>query len=173
MPPSPNCSNSLSQTLSIRTLGYAPPERWRSCMLCGGFIRTLSTRGSKLMFSSSSWRASWLVRALIAVGLAIIGVGLVWAALARPSTPNAATDPAPNDHSMPSTSATVSQPTSEPSTAPADQADLRDQTTGLVLPESDPVDVSIPKTGVQSRLVNLGLDTDGTMDVPQNPARAG
>jgi hypothetical protein len=124
------------------------------------------------MFSSSSWRASWLVRALIAVGLAIIGVGLVWAALARPSTPDAATDPAPNDHSTSSTSSSAPPPPSERPTAGADQTDLRDKTTGLVLPESDPIAVSIPRIGVRSTLVDLGLD-DGVMEVPQDPARAG
>ena len=50
---------------------------------------------------------------------------------------------------------------------------LRDQTKGLVLPESHPVAVSIPKLGVQSRLVDLGLDADGAMEVPQDPAGAG
>jgi sortase (surface protein transpeptidase) len=125
------------------------------------------------MFSSSSWRASWLVRALIAVGLAIIGVVLVWAALARPSTSDATADPAPDDRSMPSTSSSAPQPTSERPSAGADQTDLRDKTTGLVLPESDPMAVSIPRIGVRSTLVDLRLDKDGAMEVPQNPARAG
>jgi sortase (surface protein transpeptidase) len=129
-------------------------------------------RGSKPMFSSSSWHASRLVRALIAVGLAIIGAALIWAALARPSTPDPALAPAPDDHSIPSTSPSAAQPTPERPTAGADQTDLRDQTTGLVLPESDPVSVSIPRIGVRSRLVELGLK-DGAMKVPQNPARAG
>jgi hypothetical protein len=128
-------------------------------------------RGSKLMGGSSSWHASRLVRALIAVGLAILGAVLVWAALARPSTPDSALAPAPNGHSMPSTSPSAPQPTTERPTAGADQ-DVRDQITGLVLPESEPVAVSIPRIGVRSRLVDLGLD-DGAMEVPQNPARAG
>ena len=50
---------------------------------------------------------------------------------------------------------------------------VRDQITGLVLPESHPVAVSIPKLGVRSTLVDLGLDRDGAMEVPQDPARAG
>ena len=125
------------------------------------------------MFGSSSWNPSRLVRALIAVGLAILGAVLVWAALARPSSPDAALPPAPNDHSMPSISPSAPQPTHERPTAGADQTDLRDQTTGLVLPESDPVAISIPRIGVQSRLVHLGIDADGAMEVPQDPARAG
>jgi hypothetical protein len=136
-------------------------------------VPTLSMRGSKLMFSSSSWNPSRPLRALIAVGLAVIGAVLVWAALARPSTPEPALAPAPNDQSVPSTSTSARQPTAERTTAGAGQTDLRDQTTGLVLPESDPVAISIPRIGVQSRLVDLGLDADGAMEVPQDPARAG
>jgi sortase (surface protein transpeptidase) len=125
------------------------------------------------MFGSSSWNPSRPVRALIAVGLAIIGAALVWAALARPSTPEPALAPAPNDQSMRSTSSSASQPTPERPTAGADQTDLRDQTKGLVLPESEPVAVSIPRIGVQSTLVELGRDTHGAMEVPGDPARAG
>ena len=50
---------------------------------------------------------------------------------------------------------------------------MRDQITGPVLPESDPVAVSIPRLGVRSALVDLGLDGDGALEVPQDPARAG
>jgi sortase (surface protein transpeptidase) len=125
------------------------------------------------MFASSSWNSSRRLRALIAVGLAIIGAVLVWAALARPLSPDAALVPAPIDHSVPSRSPSASQPTPQRPTAGADQTDLRDQTTGLVLPESDPVAVSIPRIGVRSRLVDLGLDRDGAMEVPQDPALAG
>jgi sortase (surface protein transpeptidase) len=134
--------------------------------------RPLFMRGSKLMFGSSSWNPSRPVRALIAVGLATIGAVLVWAALARASTPEPALAPAPNEQSMPSTSSSAPQPTPERPTAGADKTDLRDQTKGLVLPESEPVAVSIPKIGVQSRLVRLGLQADGTMDLP-DPAVAG
>jgi Sortase domain len=125
------------------------------------------------MFSSSSGHASRLVRGLIAVGLAIIGAALIWAALARPSTPDPALAPAPDDHSIPSTSPSAPQPTPERPTAGADQTDLRDQTTGLVLPESDPVSVSIPRIGVRSTLVELGLNGKGAMEVPQDPADPG
>jgi sortase (surface protein transpeptidase) len=43
----------------------------------------------------------------------------------------------------------------------------------VVLPQSHPVAVSIPILGVRSRLVDLRLGSDGAMEVPQNPARAG
>ena len=51
--------------------------------------------------------------------------------------------------------------------------DLRDRITGPVLPESDPVTVSIPRIGARSGLVDLGLEADGAMAVPDDPARAG
>jgi sortase (surface protein transpeptidase) len=65
-----------------------------------------------------------------------------------------------------------SEPTPERSTAGADQDDVRDKIAGLVLPESDPVAVSIPEIGVQSRLVKLGQDDKGEMETPA-PAVAG
>jgi sortase (surface protein transpeptidase) len=137
-----------------------------------GLSGPLSTRGSKLIFNSFSWHPSRLVKALIAVALGIIGAGLVWAALSRP-TPDSALAPAPNGHSTPSTSPSAPRPAPERPTAGADQTDLRDQTKGLVLPESDPVALSIPRIGVQSTLVDLGLDTAGAMEVPQDPSLAG
>ena len=125
------------------------------------------------MVDSTSWRSSRLVRALIAVGLAVIGAVLVWAGLARPSTPGSAFTGAPNGHSMPSTSPpSPSQPTPERAPGRADKTDLRDQIKGLVLPESEPVSVSIPKIGVRSKLVDLGLK-GGAMETPENPADAG
>jgi hypothetical protein len=127
--------------------------------------------GSKLIFSSFSWHPSRLVRALIAVGLGIIGAVLVWVALARPSIPDSALAPAPNGDSMPSTSPSAPRATPDRPTERGDH--VRDHITGLVLPESDPVAVSIPILGVRSTLVDLGLESDGAMEVPQDPARAG
>ena len=123
-------------------------------------------RGSKLMFRS--WHPSGLVKASMALGLAILGALLVWVALARPSTPDSAFNSEPNGHSVPSTSRDAPKPTPERPTARADQADVRDQITGLVLPESDPVAVSIPRIGVRSTLVDLGVE-DGVMEVPEPP----
>jgi sortase (surface protein transpeptidase) len=122
------------------------------------------------MFGSSSWRSSRLVRTLIAVGLAIIGAVLVWAALVRPSTPEPALAPAQNDQSTSSTSPSAPKPTPERATPGVD--DLRDQITGLVLPESEPVAVSIPRIRVRSRLVPLGLKDNGAMETP-DPADVG
>ena len=108
-------------------------------MLCGESFQTAATRGSKLMFGSSSWNPSGSVRVLIAVGLAIIGAVLVWTALARPSIPEAAPAPGTSDQSMPSTSPSAPQATPGRPIARADKTDVRDKTTGVVLPESHPV----------------------------------
>ena len=50
---------------------------------------------------------------------------------------------------------------------------LPDEVTGPILAESVPRVVSIPRIGVTSRLVPLGLEGDGTMEVPINAADAG
>jgi hypothetical protein len=128
--------------------------------------------GSKLVFSSSLRHPRGRVRASIAVGLAVVGVVLVWAALARPSTPDPAIAGPPAAPGRSSTSPSAAKPVPERGTAGADQPNVRDRITGEVLPESDPVTVSIPRIGVRSRLVELGLEDDGTMDVP-GPSVAG
>lgn len=125
------------------------------------------------MFSSPRWHRRRLVRDLLAVGLALIGAVLVWASVAGPSTPHSAPASASEEHHLPSTAPRAPEPTPERRTARADRTDLRDQVTGLVLPESDPVTVSIPSIGVRSRLVDLGLDAEGAMEVPRDPALAG
>jgi sortase (surface protein transpeptidase) len=51
--------------------------------------------------------------------------------------------------------------------------DVRDPIDRLVLPESEPVTVSVPDLDVRSRLVDLGLDAQGEMEVPSDPAEAG
>jgi len=124
------------------------------------------------MTGSSRWPPSPPIRVALAAGLAVLGVLLVWAALARPAAPSSAVGGAPPGPSATS-SRSASQPTPAPSSAPADDgADLRDKTKGLVLPESEPVTVSIPRIDTRSKLVKLGLNQDGSMQVPR-PADAG
>jgi Sortase domain len=134
---------------------------------------TACPRGGKLIFSSFSWHSSRRVRALVAIGLGIIGAALVWAALARPSTPDSALAPVPNGDGMPSASPSAAKATASRERPKERAGHVRDQITGLVLPESHPVAISIPKLGVRSPLDDLGLDRDGAMEVPENPARAG
>jgi len=117
---------------------------------------------------------SRLVRVSIAVGLALVGAMLMRAALATPSTPEDPALAAPaSGHSVASTSPSLPKPTGGPPTARADRNNVRDQITGPVLPESEPLAVSIPRIGVTSTLVHLGLDASGALEVPQDPARAG
>jgi len=97
-------------------------------------------------------------RASVAVGLAIAGLVLIGLAFVFPATPQSLLSD-PSDSVRP--------------TPRAAQTDVRDRVAGLVLPESDPVAVSIPRIDVRSNLVRLGLDSEGALEVPQDPARAG
>lgn len=121
-------------------------------------------------------RSSGSVRAPVAAALAVVGVALVATGLAVPPARTATPPVAPYAESAATTPVTPSpSPTPRP-TAPADatqRADVRDRVRGPVLPESDPVVVSIPRIGVRSTLVGLGLAADGAMEVPGDPARAG
>ena len=120
-------------------------------------------------------RSSGTVRAPIAIALAVIGVALVATGLATPPRPDDATPLTVAGASSPATPTVRTAPTPRPTAVapPTRRADVRDLVRGPVLPESDPVAVSIPRIGVRSRLVTLGLDADGAMDVPGDPARAG
>ena len=60
-----------------------------------------------------------------------------------------------------------------PRPGPKRQADVRDKINGMVLPESDPVSMTIARIGVRSKLVDLGLNADGSLEVPADPADAG
>lgn len=125
-------------------------------------------------------RSSGSVRAPIAVALAVVGVALVATGLAVPPARTAAPPDAPSTPSSATTAVTRApgpRPTERVAPtvqgAPTVQADVRDRVRGPVLPESDPVVVSIPRIGVRSTLVGLGLAADGAMEVPGDPARAG
>ena len=123
------------------------------------------------MFSSSRWLPSRRVQVVIAVELALIGLVLIWAALAGPSSSDAALAGAPHEHGVPAPGAAKATP--QRPAGQTDRTQVRDQITGLVLPESHPVSVSIPSIGVRSKLVDLGLDADGALEVPRDPALAG
>jgi sortase (surface protein transpeptidase) len=132
----------------------------------------MGSRRVSWMSVLSRWHPTRLVRVSIAVALAIAGVVLVWVALARPFTPGSAVAGAPGEQGTPSASPSASSPTPIRPTARADQTDVRDKITGLVLPESHPEAVSIPRIGVRSTLVDLGLK-NGVMETPGDPAVAG
>lgn len=114
------------------------------------------------------------VRVSIAVGLAVLGVALVWAAQARPSITDSVLPSASDGPEASSTSSPMTEPGTPEGPAAGDQIDVRDRIRGPVLPESDPVVVSISRIGVSSRIVELGVDNkSGEMEVPQDADRAG
>jgi hypothetical protein len=129
------------------------------------------------MVSSSHWYSSRLVKGLIAVGLAVLGVVLVWTALPRPSGPDSALTGAPDEHSTSATTPGARKPTPRRSTARADQVNVQDKVKGLVLPESEPVSVAIPRIGVRSILHEVGLkakgEFKGEMETPEPVSVAG
>jgi hypothetical protein len=79
----------------------------------------------------------------------------VWAALPRPSTPDPTLATAPNGQGTPSTSAPVPEASAERPTLQADQSDVRDRMTGLVLPVSHPVAAGFCSTAIPT------LDSNG------------
>lgn len=90
--------------------------------------------------------------------------------------------PSPPEAPDPATEAGGSSGPAQPPRAPAagerrkvrgGRAGVEDLVTGPVLPAAQPVSVSIPRLRVASRLVDLGTDDNGAMEVPADPARAG
>ena len=104
--------------------------------------------------------------------LGLAGAALIWVAFTGagpPDIPTSSSQDAP-------TSVSPSDPAHRsdlPASADGRRGGVPDPITGPVLPESDPVEVTIPRLGVRSRLVNLGVDETGSMEVPQDPAVAG
>ena len=125
------------------------------------------------MFRSPPRLPSRTAKISIAVGLAVLGVVLMWASLGGATPTQPALTRAPEVQSLPSTSASAGKASPERPSRRSDRTDVRDRITGLVLPESDPVAIAIPSIKVRSTLVELGLDHRGEMEVPQDPALAG
>jgi len=118
----------------------------------------LDENSGQARINSSGWRPGPKLQAAVAAWLALIGAVLVWAAIARPLAPGSAQVASPPAHHVVGPSLT---PTPVGTTAQQHRAGIRDKVAGLVLPESDPVAVSLPRIGVQSGLVDLGLDSNG------------
>jgi hypothetical protein len=111
-------------------------------------------------------------RRVLAAALALAGVLLLLAALTRPSPPPTVAVAPATVGAAPTPSGSV-DPTRSPSPVPVASTDVHDRITGHLLPESEPLTVAIPEIGVRSRLVALGLDTRGELEVPQDPAQVG
>jgi hypothetical protein len=106
---------------------------------------------------------------------AVLGGVLLWSGLARPSAPPGhKTTAASTSGAGPRGSATT-RPRQQPRRRAVDQGrhGVADRTRGLVLPAAVPTRVSIPRLHVRSRLVRLGVDDSGAMEVPRDPTRAG
>jgi hypothetical protein len=56
---------------------------------------------------------------------------------------------------------------------PPQTTGTKDSISGPVLPQAEPTAVRIARIGVTSRLVGLGLDDAGSMEVPADPSQAG
>jgi hypothetical protein len=107
---------------------------------------------------------------MLAVLLALVGGGLIWLAQSHSQ----------DEPTNPSFTASGSEitPTATPTPKATHKAGsgrrgVPDEINGPVLAESDPAEISIPRLGVRSRLVDLGVDATGAMDVPQDAALAG
>lgn len=106
----------------------------------------------------------------IAAALVVAGVALLVLATTRTSSPPqpssvaAAAPASTGDAQAPTDSPTVS-PTVSPTGSPTG-ADESTPTGAPVLARSQPVHVDIPSIGVSSSLLSLGLNADGTMEVP-------
>jgi hypothetical protein len=107
-----------------------------------------------------------LATGLLGLGLLLLGFG---SHQTSPPEPSAFADAA-------ETSARVVHPATariERRSASREDRGVEDLITGPVLPGADPVGVAIPRLGISSRLVPLGVDSDGAMEVPDEPADAG
>jgi hypothetical protein len=109
-----------------------------------------------------------------AVLLALLGMALLVLAFLRPPSPpetpaggTEAREPSGQSSQQRSALAGEGRPGGE------GHAGIEDLITGPVLPASRPTSVSIPRLHVTSRLVRLGTDDGGAMEVPADPATAG
>ena len=103
------------------------------------------------------------VTALLGVGLVVLG----FRSAGSPPEPSAVLDAA-----EPS-SRVVHPPVPDEATPSRRRQGVEDRITGTVLPHADPVSVAIPRLAIASRLVQLGVDDLGAMEVPDEPAEAG
>ncbi|SDT36034.1 Sortase family protein [Friedmanniella luteola] len=112
-----------------------------------------------------------VARVLAAAALALVGVVLLGAGLAGTPAPppTVLAPPVATPPSTPGPSpGTVRRP------APSTPArEVGDRISGPVLPDSEPASLTIPDLDLRSPLVDLGLDADGALEVPQDPGRAG
>lgn len=111
----------------------------------------------------------------VAVIAGLLGAWLTWQAFST----SAASPPAPHgqavaDAALPAGAPPSARPGSDaPAGSRTREWNMGDPITGPVLRESQPIRITIPRLGVQSNLVNLGVDSSGAMEVPVEAADAG
>ena len=109
---------------------------------------------------------------MVALVTALVGVALVVAGLTpREAPPELRPTLEQEDGSEPAPR--PSPPQSDEQAERDDKAGVEDLVTGPLLPSAVPVSIGIPRLHVVSRLEDLGLDDDGVMEVPAEPANAG
>ena len=116
-------------------------------------------------------RSRWFARTgltMVAVVLGLAGAGLIWYATTdtegKPTTPSFTA----SDSEITPTATTRPKSTPRPG-----RTGVPDEISGPVLVESKPVEISIPRLQVRSRLIPLGVDAAGAMEVPQTAGLAG
>jgi sortase (surface protein transpeptidase) len=110
----------------------------------------------------------------IAATLVVAGVALLVLATTRTSSPPqpssvAAAAPASTGDAQAPTASPTGSPTASPTGSPTGSPTANDENTpagAAGLARSQPVHVDIPSIGVSSSLLSLGLNADGTMEVP-------
>lgn len=112
-----------------------------------------------------------------AVVLGVLGGGAVWAAMSNPegaSRPPARTSVAQRSPSATESTARPKQQKSEVHrSSDQERGGVPDRIRGLALPQSEPLSIQIHRLGVKQNLVDLGIDSTGAMEVPDDPAVAG
>jgi sortase (surface protein transpeptidase) len=106
-------------------------------------------------------RSSRTIASVIAAVLAVVGAGVIVVALVRHQSP-------PPQPSV-AAAGSITSPSSAPKTRTQSKAKRSTSTTLPTPPTlgfSPPVEVSIPKIGVDSELVKLDRNADGTVEVP-------
>jgi hypothetical protein len=112
--------------------------------------------------------------AWVAVLVGLLGAGLLTFAFTRPSSPpRAPSVVADGGESARQAPQPLPPAAGKRSSVGGSHAGVEDLISGPVLPAAQPLSVSIPRLHVASRLVRLGVDDRGAMQVPDDPATAG
>jgi len=114
--------------------------------------------------------ASRRAAGVVVAGTALLGVGLVVLGFSSGGSP-----PEPSKVvGAGETSSRVVRPPAQDEGKPTPRHQgVEGRISGPLLPHADPVSVAIPRLAIASRLVQLGVDDVGAMEVPDEPAEAG